>query len=481
MQHNPAKELAKCERGLVVAPAGCGKTHLIAESVGYAEGRQLILTHTHAGVDALRTKLNALDVPSSKYWITTIDGFALCYTSAFPILGQWELCYPQANEEWTALRNSAASVLKYKAPRDIIKVTYSGIYVDEYQDCCGSQHAMINSLAEIVPCRIVGDPMQAVYRKLNMSDPLSWQQVKSSFEIVDHLTEPYRWRKGNNELGEWLLDVRQHFEKGEEVDLSSADSKAVKWISKNSFQDQIKTCFEMCNETGVVVICDWPSRCSSIAEKMQDLFVVFESVECPDLLKFSEEIEKTFGIDRVVKVVDFACKCLTGMSICKENLKRLVNGSPYNPNKPDRVLLWDHMQFVIENDELKFVDNLLEAIEALQSKHHFKRRELWREMQRTISNYESGSDKTLQETAWLIRDYARRNGRKISYRRIVATPLLIKGLEFNHAIVLDSTQMKTPEELYVAMTRGSLTLTVLSSSEKLKREKPSWIKENLTN
>lgn len=478
MQRNPAKELAKCERGLVVAPAGCGKTHLIAESVGYALGRQLILTHTHAGVDALRAKLNTLDVPSDKYWITTIDGFALCYAGGFPILGHWQLCYPQNNEEWTTLRNAAARALKFKAPRDIIQATYSGIYVDEYQDCCGSQHAVINSLAEIVPCRIVGDPMQAVYRKLNKGDPLSWQQVTSSFEIVDHLMEPYRWKKGNSELGEWLLDVRKHFEKGEEVDLRSADSKVVRWISNNSFQDQRKICFEMCNEKGVVVICDWPSRCSSIAEKMQDLFVVFESVECPDLLKFSEEIEKTSGIDRVIKVVEFACKCLTGMSICKEILGRLANGSLYNPNKPDRLRLWDSMQFIVKNDELKFVNNLLEAIELLEGKHHFKRRELWREMKRAIASYEPGSGKTLKETAWLIRDFARRNGRNISYPRIVATPLLIKGLEFNHAIVLDSTQMNTPEELYVAMTRGSLSLTVLSSSEKLKREKPSWITEN---
>jgi DNA helicase-2/ATP-dependent DNA helicase PcrA len=478
MQHNPAKELAKCERGLVVAPAGCGKTHLIAESVAYAKGKQLILTHTHAGVDALRQKLNALAVPPGKYWITTIDGFALCYANAFPILGHWEFCFPQNNEEWTLLRKSAASVLKFKAPRDIIQATYSGIYVDEYQDCCGSQHAMINSLAEIVPCRIVGDPMQAVYRKLNKNDPLSWKQVTSSFEIVDHLMEPYRWKKGNIELGDWLLEVRQHLEKGEEVALDNAVGKAVRWISSKSIQDQINICYDMCDETGVAVICDWPSRCSSIAEKTQNLFVVFESVECRDLLKYSEEIENTSGIDRVIKVVEFACNCLTGMSICKENLERLANGSTYNPNEPDRVQLWDSMQLVVKNDELKFVGNLLDSIEALQGKHYFKRLELWREMRRAIASHEPDSGKTLKEIAWLIRDFARRNGRNIRYPRIVATPLLIKGLEFNHAIVLDSNQMDTPEELYVAMTRGSLTLTVLSSSEKLKRDKPSWITEN---
>ena len=51
MPNDSAKNFAGCDRGLVVAPAGCGKTHLIAEAVGHAKGKQLVLTHTHAGVD----------------------------------------------------------------------------------------------------------------------------------------------------------------------------------------------------------------------------------------------------------------------------------------------------------------------------------------------------------------------------------------------------------------------------------------------
>jgi chromosomal replication initiation ATPase DnaA len=43
--------------GYVVAPAGFGKTHLIAAALHYAEKRQLVLTHTYAGVNALRRKL----------------------------------------------------------------------------------------------------------------------------------------------------------------------------------------------------------------------------------------------------------------------------------------------------------------------------------------------------------------------------------------------------------------------------------------
>ncbi len=38
------------ERCVLEAPAGCGKTHTIAEAVSQLEGVQLVLTHTHAGV-----------------------------------------------------------------------------------------------------------------------------------------------------------------------------------------------------------------------------------------------------------------------------------------------------------------------------------------------------------------------------------------------------------------------------------------------
>jgi DNA helicase IV len=36
----------------------------------------------------------------------------------------------------------------------------------------------------------------------------------------------------------------------------------------------------------------------------------------------------------------------------------------------------------------------------------------------------------------------------------------VKGLEFNHAFVVDADQMTSSEELYVALTRGSKSLIV---------------------
>src|SRR5262249_33666666 len=58
--------------GYVVAPAGYGKTHLIASALQHAERRQLVLTHTYAGVNALRRKLRQVRVTDAACRIDTI-------------------------------------------------------------------------------------------------------------------------------------------------------------------------------------------------------------------------------------------------------------------------------------------------------------------------------------------------------------------------------------------------------------------------
>ena len=69
-------DLFAIRRGSVTAPAGCGKTHLIATSLLRHEDKKpvLILTHTNAGVIALRTRLTHLGVPASAYRVLTMDG-----------------------------------------------------------------------------------------------------------------------------------------------------------------------------------------------------------------------------------------------------------------------------------------------------------------------------------------------------------------------------------------------------------------------
>ena len=72
----PIETVLNAARGLVVAPAGCGKTHLIIDALkAHTEKPNLVLTHTTAGVAALKQRLKKIGVLKKHYRIATIDGW----------------------------------------------------------------------------------------------------------------------------------------------------------------------------------------------------------------------------------------------------------------------------------------------------------------------------------------------------------------------------------------------------------------------
>lgn len=74
---------AQC--GHIIAPAGCGKTELIVNSIVVsAERPVLVLTHTTAGVAALRHRFKKAGIASENYRLNTIAGWALTLVSMFP-------------------------------------------------------------------------------------------------------------------------------------------------------------------------------------------------------------------------------------------------------------------------------------------------------------------------------------------------------------------------------------------------------------
>ena len=74
------KEISRGEYR-VVFHAGHGKTTAIADCLLQCpiDSCQLVLTHTHAGIASLRSKFRQKNVPSSRYQIETITGFAQRY------------------------------------------------------------------------------------------------------------------------------------------------------------------------------------------------------------------------------------------------------------------------------------------------------------------------------------------------------------------------------------------------------------------
>jgi DNA helicase-2/ATP-dependent DNA helicase PcrA len=165
---DPEIDLLSIEKGAVTAPAGCGKTQLIAGALSRHEGPKpvLVLTHTNAGVAALRGRLDRAGVAPSKYRVVTLDGFAMRLISTFPkrsghdpaIL---ELANPAT--DYPAIRNAAVQLLNEEHLDEILAATYDRLFVDEHQDCSQVQHEMVVFLADPLRCCVLGDPMQAIF------------------------------------------------------------------------------------------------------------------------------------------------------------------------------------------------------------------------------------------------------------------------------------------------------------------------------
>ena len=73
---------------------------------------------------------------------------------------------------------------------------------------------------------------------------------------------------------------------------------------------------------------------------------------------------------------------------------------------------------------------------------------------------------TLSEAANLYQREMRHAGRPISHRKLIGTTLLVKGLEYDHAVILDADALDA-KDLYVAMTRGSKSLTIIGTARYL--------------
>lgn len=469
MENQVAKQLAESDWSLVLAPAGCGKTHLIADSIKYTNGRQLVLTHTHAGVRAMINHLKREEIPAKQYCVCTIDSLALKYACAFQSLSGWYERQP-SGDDWQKICSAAISALKRKAVKKVLTSSYCGIYVDEYQDCSSDQHELISLIADYLPCRILGDPMQSIFWEINKTNSLDWKDAESTFKTIAELSTPWRWKNENEPLGEWLLSVRNLLENGHQVDLRDGP---IEWVQGTDHSAKVSSCYNALNNKGqtVVAIQKWSNQCHHLARYLNNKFSSMETVECEDLLKFTKKIEETTGTERIAVFLEFTKKCISRLPpSITTMMDRLSQGKTVNPRRPDFRRVDSALQCVIKSDDLSMIEKAMIAIESIDERLVLARRELWNEMKKTVKSYDQ-IECSLVDRAWKIRDIGRRIGRTV-YNKCISTTLLVKGLEFDHSILLNANEMDNAENLYVAMTRGSKSLTVLSDDPIIQYDLP---------
>jgi len=214
-----------------------------------------------------------------------------------------------------------------------------------------------------------------------------------------------------------------------------------------------------------VAILNVTNRCHALARQV-DGFHVVEPLGCPDLMRATRAIGDASGGDRVKAVFNFAKQCMTKMSDYETAAKTAATGGSHRVRT--RLNQLNALAAVRASDKLEVV---LAALKSFYEGDGVRvcRRELLTSMVNALKFNLAHPELDLTSSAWHVRDLVRRQGRRLP-RLSLGRPVLIKGLEFDHAIVLDTDGLNA-RELYVALTRGCRTLTVLSPDQEVKPAK----------
>lgn len=193
----------------VAMPAGTGKTEIIAGLAALAvedRERALILTHTHAGVQALRQRTRKLGIGSSEARIDTIASWAHRLIHRYPRLAGVMVPTEPDSSASRSYYEGATRVLQHSALQQVLAATYAFAIIDEYQDCTARQHGLAQAVAAALPIAVLGDPLQAIFG-WDSADPLpSWNgEIQPLWPNVDIDIYPWRWHNQNRRLGHWLL------------------------------------------------------------------------------------------------------------------------------------------------------------------------------------------------------------------------------------------------------------------------------------
>lgn len=462
-------DLLAINRGTVTAPAGCGKTHLIAEALTRHTDTKpiLVLTHTNAGVVALRWRLEHFGVPSKAYRLSTIDGWAIRLASTFPMKSGVDpaiLTLSNPRADYPNIRVAAANLLQAGHVKDILAASYSRLIVDEYQDCSTRQHAIVAFAAQTLPTCVLGDPLQAIF-DFGGDGLARWEEdVCGYFPVAGELSTPWRWLNANSApLGDWLLDVRRKLLLGEPIDLRTSPA-SVNWVELDGTQDHQKCLMAARvappDRNGHVLIIGEstnPDSQRKFASQTPGATTV-EAVDLKDLVLFARDLNLD-APDALERLAQFAQNVMTNVGAA-DLIRRVQSLSRGTARKPPSD---------VERAALTFTQNPLHrtAREFLvevgkEGGVRTYRPAVLRACIKALQACEGPDGLSFHETAIQMREQNRLIGRPLP-KRAVGSTLLLKGLEAEVAVILNANGLNA-RNLYVAMTRGSKALSICSSS-----------------
>lgn len=442
-------------------PAGTGKTHLLAAAVAVAaerNQRSLILTHTNAGVDALRKRLKQFGVPMTAVVVDTITSWSFTMVRSYPEISG--ITVPEV-PDWSRSKDYLAGSVqstKSQAIQCLHEVSFDYFFVDEYQDCTEIQHDFVLGIHRAIPKTVVfGDRLQGIF---GFSDPLiNWDShVLPNFPHfpVEHV--PRRWANHNLDLGRWTLSIRAHLKPGNIIDWSKSNISGVIWGGSKENINSVAFGFRDFGQS-VVVLDKWANDVAMHASRLGGNYSVMEDIQGRFMRDQLQELA-TNPNNIPAWITQLAKKCFVGFAdLDRTVIRRLEAGQTVSKLKRPGF------EEILAAADVLSSDRSEEAINAVVSAFErspngrIYRREAWRDTTSALRASIHAGTNALDELA-RVRDKVRRAGRRPE-NRIASRTLLVKGLEYDHVIIADIQKFTDPENLYVALSRARKSVTVL--------------------
>lgn len=212
----------------------------------------------------------------------------------------------------------------------------------------------------------------------------------------------------------------------------------------------------------VVLLQQFDTQCEATARGLGGNFGVMEDLEGSLLLRVAAKLDAG-GVSFAGAVVLFAFACHANLPAgLKAKGQQMADGTFPNYQASGAMApTLQVLQRVAEQPDAEMTLAALEQIDSLGGTRF--RKEAWRDFRRAVVLWdERGPDTGLSDAVRGVRDRSRLLGR-VTERRIVSQPVLVKGLEYDHVCVLDADQLNN-KELYVALTRARQSLAVASKS-----------------
>lgn len=446
----------------VVAPAGHGKTELLARAAAQGQ-RTLILTHTHAGVHAISARIRRLGIAKDSVTIDTIASWTSRYAYAFPKLAGNPPRNPKG-AEWNQVYQGALNVLSSPVTQRIVQASYDRVFIDEYQDCEGGQHAIAVKLSRIIPTVIFGDPMQGIFEFVETK--INWgERVIPDFPVAAELTEPHRWNTSNPSLGKWIADTRIQLLSGQPIDLREgpitylpAGNAFDMGLFFNGFDDR--------GGSTAAIHCR-RKICDSLASATRGAFQAIEEIAAARLIDFA--LQWDTAQDHRQKAE--ALWSLLGDTMLR-NLAQVTPPDNLYEINARRQAAWDAL---VNTGGAQSGSDVIVHERGHPLSRTF-RGELLGDAKRALIELAYGRSESLTQACQHARQRLSHTGRS-PINRVVSTPLLLKGLEFDHVLIPDATHFLTErfacaKLFYVAISRARHSLSIASSSPILQFPKP---------